>query len=98
MRPLLASNLDRAHLDHQSIVRRRYTVRQSRRQLRMRRVMREVREKGASRADLQRRRDSLGDREMRSEERRVGKECRSRWWPYHEKKKHKETELQSRRD
>src|SRR5438067_12262340 len=22
----------------------------------------------------------------RSEERRVGKECRSRWWPYHEKK------------
>src|SRR5688572_33362867 len=25
----------------------------------------------------------------RSEERRVGKECRSRWSPYHEKKKHK---------
>src|SRR5882672_12161537 len=24
---------------------------------------------------------------IRSEERRVGKECRSRWWPYHEKKK-----------
>src|SRR5205823_13070075 len=23
----------------------------------------------------------------RSEERRVGKECRSRWWPYHSKKK-----------
>src|SRR5688572_33329442 len=23
----------------------------------------------------------------RSEERRVGKECRSRWWPYHENKK-----------
>src|SRR5688572_32567692 len=23
----------------------------------------------------------------RSEERRVGKECRSRWWPYHDKKK-----------
>src|SRR5437016_12351240 len=23
----------------------------------------------------------------RSEERRVGKECRSRWWSYHEKKK-----------
>src|SRR5439155_6654459 len=23
----------------------------------------------------------------RSEERRVGKECRSRWWPYHHKKK-----------
>ena len=22
-------------------------------------------------------------REARSEERRVGKECRSRWWPYH---------------
>src|ERR1039458_9950174 len=25
--------------------------------------------------------------EQRSEERRVGKECRSRWSPYHEKKK-----------
>src|SRR6266850_6432046 len=24
---------------------------------------------------------------LRSEERRVGKECRSRWWPYHSKKK-----------
>ena len=24
---------------------------------------------------------------LRSEERRVGKECRSRWSPYHEKKK-----------
>src|SRR5262245_1779144 len=24
---------------------------------------------------------------QRSEERRVGKECRSRWWPYHEKRK-----------
>src|SRR5437879_9636299 len=24
---------------------------------------------------------------LRSEERRVGKECRSRWWPYEEKKK-----------
>src|SRR5687768_9691277 len=27
------------------------------------------------------------DRFVRSEERRVGKECRSRWSPYHEKKK-----------
>src|SRR5439155_20326999 len=26
---------------------------------------------------------------LRSEERRVGKECRSRWSTYHEKKKHK---------
>src|SRR5438552_15023413 len=26
----------------------------------------------------------------RSEERRVGKECRSRWLPYHEKKKNRE--------
>src|SRR2546422_9620325 len=25
----------------------------------------------------------LGQRELRSEERRVGKECRSRWSPYH---------------
>src|SRR5690606_40703970 len=23
------------------------------------------------------------EEELRSEERRVGKECRSRWWPYH---------------
>src|SRR5438445_13281381 len=29
----------------------------------------------------------MGKRTVRSEERRVGKECRSRWWPYHEKKK-----------
>src|SRR5687767_15805379 len=28
-------------------------------------------------------------RPIRSEERRVGKECRSRWSPYHEKKKRK---------
>src|ERR1022692_5050283 len=28
-------------------------------------------------------------RGCRSEERRVGKECRSRWWPYHYKKKKK---------
>src|SRR5438552_19156502 len=26
---------------------------------------------------------------LRSEERRVGKECRSRWWPYHETEKMK---------
>src|SRR5690554_5114475 len=26
----------------------------------------------------------------RSEERRVGKECRSRWWPYHTRKKKKD--------
>ena len=26
-------------------------------------------------------------RQLRSEERRVGKECRSRWSPYHQKKK-----------
>src|SRR5690349_24271641 len=34
------------------------------------------------------RRDAVQpDIEARSEERRVGKECRSRWSPYHEKKK-----------
>src|SRR5437870_12273348 len=27
--------------------------------------------------------------EVRSEERRVGKECRSEWWPEHERKKRK---------
>ena len=26
---------------------------------------------------------SIGKARARSEERRVGKECRSRWWPYH---------------
>src|SRR6266487_5262683 len=29
----------------------------------------------------------IGPRTFRSEERRVGKECRSRWSPYHSKKK-----------
>src|SRR5688572_31998870 len=33
-----------------------------------------------------------GGRLSRSEERRVGKECRSRWSPYHEKKKDKEVQ------
>ena len=27
--------------------------------------------------------DGKGDQQIRSEERRVGKECRSRWSPYH---------------
>ena len=27
--------------------------------------------------------DTWGNRKLRSEERRVGKECRSRWSPYH---------------
>src|SRR5438105_13488987 len=31
-------------------------------------------------------------REVRSEERRVGKECRSRWSPYHEKKKERNSD------
>src|SRR5438034_10968863 len=30
---------------------------------------------------------ALNDHRKRSEERRVGKECRSRWWPDHRKKK-----------
>src|SRR6266436_9037752 len=29
-------------------------------------------------------------RRWRSEERRVGKECRSRWWPCHQKKKNEQ--------
>src|SRR5471030_1341847 len=36
---------------------------------------------------MRRRRRRRRTREGRSEERRVGKECRSRWSPYHEKKK-----------
>ena len=35
----------------------------------------------------QRVRGDAGYEDNRSEERRVGKECRSRWSPYHEKKK-----------
>src|SRR5690606_40992237 len=31
--------------------------------------------------------NAFGDKSGRSEERRVGKECRSRWWPDHEKKR-----------
>src|SRR5438094_9660658 len=34
--------------------------------------------------------------EERSEERRVGKECRSRWSPYHEKKKRKKLKSETR--
>src|SRR5688572_33339621 len=36
------------------------------------------------------------DIDPRSEERRVGKECRSRWWPWHQKKKHSRTAAQPR--
>src|SRR5690242_21760573 len=36
---------------------------------------------------------SPGRRSSRSEERRVGKECRSRWSPYHYKKKNKKTRI-----
>src|SRR5689334_25050212 len=32
--------------------------------------------------------------QVRSEERRVGKECRSRWSPYHEKKKEYKDEVE----
>src|SRR5438552_18816201 len=37
----------------------------------------------------------ISPREIRSEERRVGKECRSRWVPYHEKKKKKVIQAES---
>ena len=42
----------------------------------------------ASMRDIKRRKESVQSTEqitkaMRSEERRVGKECRSRWSPYH---------------
>ncbi len=33
------------------------------------------------------------DKGARSEERRVGKECRSRWSPYHQKKKYQNQEI-----
>src|SRR5690242_21959138 len=35
------------------------------------------------------------ERARRSEERRVGKECRSRWWPYREKKRKRAREKQT---
>src|SRR5438309_8792473 len=40
--------------------------------------------------------DRLPPIDTRSEERRVGKECRSRGWPYHLKKKKKETKTRRR--
>src|SRR3712207_9150152 len=46
---------------------------------------------GAPRPPARERRDQRRQRDVgpRSEERRVGKECRSRWSPYHYKKKHR---------
>src|SRR5438093_9743771 len=35
--------------------------------------------------------------EHRSEERRVGKECRSRWWPEHQKKKRRKVKTERTR-
>ena len=34
-------------------------------------------------AEKKKQRDGMGEEDGRSEERRVGKECRSRWSPYH---------------
>ena len=36
--------------------------------------------------------------DYRSEERRVGKECRSRWSPYHKKKKQKKEKKEERKE
>src|SRR5437879_13689401 len=45
-------------------------------------------ERNSARGEHHRYRFARSQRDhRRSEERRVGKECRSRWWPYHEKKK-----------
>src|SRR5207247_5917827 len=60
----LATNLDRAYLDDQPVVGGRDACRQTRRELRMRRRVGEVREEGPARTDLLRRRDGLRDREM----------------------------------
>src|SRR6266550_6664045 len=64
LRSLLATNLDRAYLDDQPVVGGRDACRQTRRELRMRRRVGEVREEGPARTDLLRRRDGLRDREM----------------------------------
>src|SRR5688572_32926026 len=42
--------------------------------------------------------EGVGDGFGRSEERRVGKECRSRWWPYHEKKNRQHTKDETATD
>src|SRR5205823_8197855 len=41
-------------------------------------------------------RSCISKRWHRSEERRVGKECRARWAPYHEKKKRKRKDKKAR--
>src|SRR5438034_5513128 len=50
------------------------------------------------RASRCRPRRSREDVATRSEERRVGKECRSRWWTDHEKKKKKKVETRRLRE
>src|SRR3989449_1668082 len=65
---LLASNLDRAHLDDQPVVRGRDARRQLGRELGVGRRVREMREEGAPRANALGRLHRLRDREVRSEE------------------------------
>src|SRR5215208_8111135 len=50
-----------------------------------RRALRPIDSRGNTRRAMRR-------RAVRSEERRVGKECRTRWSPYHQKKKKKKKE------
>ena len=50
---------------------------------RVRQAMAEASSQGTSRSDAERRGFEAFFRFTRSEERRVGKECRSRWSPYH---------------
>src|SRR5207248_10471923 len=65
LRSLLATNLDRAYLDDQPVVGGRDARRQTRRELRMRRRVGEVREEGPARTDLLRRRDGLDRKSTR---------------------------------
>src|SRR2546426_5797457 len=72
--PSLGRNLGRAPLNDQAVVRGRDPRRQARRELRVRHLVREMREEGTSRAQLERDGDGLGNREvqrMRPREQRV---------------------------
>src|SRR5438309_9909807 len=60
--------------------------------------MRRYSERDQLRVDARLACERLGNGHLRSEERRVGKECRSRWSPYHEKKKEKEKKEKTLKD
>ena len=54
-----------------------------RKENRLQQLEKELAEQKKKNAELQKQKIIRLDDEQRSEERRVGKECRSRWSPYH---------------